>query len=115
KAHTGVHVLLPGAPETSEATRAAVAEFIRARSVREVIFTRGTTESINLVAACFGRTYLAAGDSILVSGMEHHSNIVPWQMICEERGAKLKVIPVDENGEWNLDGLDDLLKGVRLA
>lgn len=114
--HRGVHYLSQTATEACEAARAIVAEFIGARYVHEVIFTRGTTESINLVAASFGKKFLKKGDSILISGMEHHSNIVPWQMICEDRAASLKVIPIDENGELILDGLDQLLgSGVKLV
>jgi cysteine desulfurase/selenocysteine lyase len=114
--HRGVHYLSQRATEACEGARARVAEFIGARHVHEIIFTRGTTESINLVASSFGKKFLKAGDSVLVSGMEHHSNIVPWQMICEEKGATLKVIPIDENGELVLDGLDALLKsGVKLV
>ena len=114
--HRGVHYLSQQATEACEASRVKVAEFLGARHAHEIIFTRGTTESINLVAATFGKKFLKAGDSILVSGMEHHSNIVPWQMICEEKNATLKVIPIDGNGELVLDGLDDLLKdGVKLV
>jgi cysteine desulfurase/selenocysteine lyase len=114
--HRGVHYLSQQATEACEASRVKVAEFLGARHAHEIIFTRGTTESINLVAASFGKKFLKAGDSILVSGMEHHSNTVPWQMICEERNATLKVMPIDGNGELVLDGLDDLLKdGVKLV
>jgi cysteine desulfurase/selenocysteine lyase len=114
--HRGVHFLSQQATEACEAARAVVAEFIGSRHVHEVIFTRGTTESINLVAACFAKKFLSAGDSILVSGMEHHSNIVPWQMVCEERGARLQVIPIDENGQLVLDDLEKMLAdGVKLV
>ncbi len=113
--HRGVHHLSQLATDAYEDGRRKVAEYINAAFTHEVIFTRGTTESINLVAACFGRKFLKAGDSILVSGMEHHSNIVPWQMIAEERDAKLKVIPINDNGELILDELDSLLKGVKLV
>lgn len=114
--HRGVHYLSQQATEACEASRRKVADFIGARHAHEVIFTRGTTESINLVAASFGKKFLHKGDSILISAMEHHSNIVPWQMICEEKGASLKVIPIDENGELVLDSLDSLLKdGVKLV
>jgi len=92
-----------------------IAEFIGAKHAYEVIYTRGTSEGINMIAATFGKKFLKPGDSILVSGMEHHSNIVPWQMACEDRGATLKVIPIDENGELILDELDSLLKGVRIV
>src|SRR5579863_2386296 len=114
--HRGVHYLSQQATDACEAVRALVAEFLNARQVHEVIFTRGTTESINLVAASFGKRFLSPGESILVSGMEHHSNIVPWQMICEDRGARLQVIPIDENGELVLDDLERMLAdGVKLV
>ena len=114
--HRGVHYLSQQATEACEAARALVAEFLKARHVHEVIFTRGTTESINLVAASFGKRFLRAGDSILVSGLEHHSNIVPWQMICEEKQARLRVIPIDDQGELVLDGLENMLDdGVKLV
>jgi cysteine desulfurase/selenocysteine lyase len=113
--HRGVHYLSQQATEACEAARRKVAEFLGARYAHEIIFTKGTTESINLVAASFGKKFLKAGDSILVSGMEHHSNIVPWQMICEEKNASLKVIPIDENGELVLDDLDNLLNGTKLV
>lgn len=114
--HRGVHHLSQEATEACEASRVVVAEFINARHGHEVIFTRGTTESINLVAACFGKRFLREGDSILVSGMEHHSNIVPWQMIAEERGARLQVIPIDDHGELVLEGLERMLAdGVKMV
>ncbi len=114
--HRGVHYLSQQATEACEAVRTLVAEFLGAKHVHEVIFTRGTTESINLVASSFGKRFLSADDSILISGMEHHSNIVPWQMICEEKGARLQVIPIDENGELVLDGLERMLAdGVKLV
>jgi cysteine desulfurase/selenocysteine lyase len=114
--HRGVHHLSQQATEAYELSRKKVAEFIGARHAHEIIFTKGTTESINLVAASFGKKFIKEGDSILVSGMEHHSNIVPWQLICEERNATLKVIPVNEKGELVLDGLEKILQsGVRLV
>jgi cysteine desulfurase / selenocysteine lyase len=114
--HRGVHYLSQQATEACEAARALVAEFLKAKHVHEIIFTRGTTESINLVAASFGKRFVHKGDSILVSGLEHHSNIVPWQMICEEKGARLQVIPIDENGELVLEGLERMLAdGVKLV
>jgi cysteine desulfurase/selenocysteine lyase len=114
--HRGVHYLSQQATEACEAVRVLIAGFINARYVHEVVFTRGTTESINLVASSFGKRFLHAGDSILISGMEHHSNIVPWQMICEEKGARLQVIPIDENGELVLADLERMLSdGVRLV
>jgi len=107
--HRGVHLLSQQATAAYEDARKKVAAFINAARSEEVIFTKGTTDSINLVASSFGRKFLNAGDSIVISAMEHHSNIVPWQMICEERGAVLKVIPMDENGVMMIDKLPDLL------
>ena len=97
--HRGIHSLAEEATAAFEATRDAVKEFINASSREEIIFTRGTTEGINLVAATWGRANVKAGDEIIITNMEHHSNIVPWQLLCEEKGAVLKVIPVDDNGE----------------
>jgi cysteine desulfurase / selenocysteine lyase len=113
--HRGVHYLSQRATEAYEGGREKVAAFIHAKHSYEIIFTRGTTEAVNMVAQCFARKFLREGDAVLVSGMEHHSNIVPWQMACEDRGATLKVIPIDENGELMLDGIEGLLKGVKLV
>ena len=113
--HRGVHRLSQEATEAYEAARTKIADFINARHNHEIIYTRGTTESINLVAACFGKKFLKPGDSILVSAVEHHSNIVPWQLICEDKGATLKVIPVDDQGELILDDLEQLLQGTKLV
>jgi cysteine desulfurase/selenocysteine lyase len=107
--HRGVHSLSQKATAAYEKARHTVAAFINAASSDEVIFTKGTTDGINLVASSFGRKFLQRGDSILISAMEHHSNIVPWQMICEERGATLKVIPMDENGVLKIELLPELL------
>lgn len=107
--HRGVHLLSQQATAAYEDARKKVAAFINAASSDEVIFTKGTTDGINLVASSFGRKFLKEGDSILISAMEHHSNIVPWQMICEEKGATLKVIPMDENGVLKMELLPDLL------
>ncbi len=104
--HRGVHYLSQIGTQAYEDSRKAVKVFINAEHNYEVIFTRGTTESINLVASSFGKKYLKKGDEILVSGLEHHSNIVPWQMICEEKEAKLAVIPMLENGELDLTNLE---------
>lgn len=101
--HRGVHYLSQKATDAQEAARSKVAQFINAKEDREIIFTRGTTESINLVAYSFGKRYIQPGDEIIVSAMEHHSNIVPWQLACEDRGAILKVIPMDSNGELMLE------------
>lgn len=97
--HRGVHTLSQKATGGHEASRVAVQKFINAPSDRLINFTKGTTESINLVAQCYGQTFLKEGDEVLISAMEHHSNIVPWQYACERTGAKLKVIPVNEKGE----------------
>ncbi|MET1053690.1 MAG: cysteine desulfurase [Pedobacter sp.] len=107
--HRGVHTLSQQATAGYEKARHTVAAFINAASSDEIIFTKGTTDGINLVASSFGRKFLQKGDSILISALEHHSNIVPWQMICEERGATLKVIPMDLDGVLKLELLPELL------
>ncbi|TAH01840.1 MAG: cysteine desulfurase [Sphingobacteriales bacterium] len=107
--HRGIHSLAEEATAAYEATRDTVQHFINAPQREEIIFTRGVTESINLVAYTWGRTNLKAGDEIIISGMEHHSNIVPWQLIAEMTGAVLKVIPVTENGELEMEVFYTLL------
>lgn len=107
--HRGVHYLSQRATQLFEETRMAVRDFINAQNSCEIIFTRGTTESINLVASSFGKAFVNQGDEIIVSEMEHHSNIVPWQLMCEERGAVLKVIPFSEEGLLDLDAFRRLL------
>ena len=107
--HRGVHTLSQEATEAYEQARVRIARFINAPSEQEVVFTRGTTESINLVAHSFVRPRLQQGDEILISWMEHHSNIVPWQMLCEETGAVLKVIPINRHGELEMDALKEML------
>lgn len=107
--HRGIHSLAEEATAAYEATRDTVQQFINAPRREEIIFTRGVTESINLVAYTWGRTNLKAGDEIIISGMEHHSNIVPWQLITEMTGAVLKVIPVTENGELEMEAFYSLL------
>lgn len=107
--HRGVHCLSQMATEEFEMSRRTVRDFIHAACGEEVIFTRGATEAVNLAAASFGRTYISGGDEIIVSEMEHHSNIVPWQFLAEDRGAKLKVLPFDDTGELRLGLLDDLI------
>jgi len=97
--HRGVHTLSQEATEAYEQSRKTVATFINAASANEIIFTRSTTESVNLVASCFGEKFIKPGDEIIITEMEHHSNLVPWQILCEEHQAVLRVIPVDENGE----------------
>ncbi|NOK37935.1 cysteine desulfurase [Corallococcus exercitus] len=107
--HRGVHILSERATQAFEDARETVRRFIHAKDVREVIFVRGTTEAINLVAATYGRKHVGPGDEVLISAMEHHSNIVPWQMVCDAAGAKLRVIPVDERGALQMDAVDALL------
>lgn len=101
--HRAVYELATQATAHYHSVREKARAFLNAGKTEELIFTRGTTESINLIATCFGKAFVDKGDEILISGMEHHSNIVPWQMLCEERGATLKVIPVTERGELQLD------------
>ncbi|EKE02053.1 MAG: Aminotransferase [uncultured bacterium] len=107
--HRGVHYLSEQASTAYENARKTVKDFINARSVTEVIFTRSTTESINLLADSFGNTYVREGDEVIITEMEHHSNIVPWQVLCERKGACLKVLPFDENGVILIDNLQDLI------
>jgi cysteine desulfurase/selenocysteine lyase len=107
--HRGVHTLSQEATEAYEGARAKVAGFINAHSEREIVFTRGTTESINLVAQAFARPMLKPGDEILISRMEHHSNIVPWQILCEQTGAELKVIPINDRGELEMGAFHSML------
>ena len=109
--HRGVHFLSDKATQSYEAARVKTQRWINASSPKEIIFTRGTTESINLVASSFGRRNIRKGDAVLISAMEHHSNIVPWQMLCEERGAKLRVIPINDRGELLIDEFEKLLEG----
>lgn len=107
--HRGIHTLAERATASFEDTRKKVKEFINARALEEVIFTQGTTASINLVASSFGKAFIQEGDEILISAMEHHANIVPWQILCEDRGATLKVIPVNEEGELIMEEFRNLL------
>jgi cysteine desulfurase / selenocysteine lyase len=107
--HRGVHYLSQKATTAYEESRIAAKNFINANSTNEIIFTKGTTESINLVASGIGKKFLKKGDNIIVSAMEHHSNIVPWQMICEEKEANLRVIPMNENGELLIEKLESLI------
>jgi len=109
--HRGVHFLSQQATRAFEGVRQQIRKFINARLTEEIIYTRGTTEAINLVASSFGKKFIRKGDEILISAMEHHSNIVPWQFVCEERQAKLKVIPITDNGELEMDKLDKLITG----
>ena len=107
--HRGVHALSERATELYEEARVAIQKFIGAPCLRELIFTRGTTEAINLVAQTFGRTHVHAGDEVIVTALEHHSNIVPWQVLCWEKNANLRVVPVNDAGELELDELEKLL------
>jgi len=107
--HRGVHTLSQEATEDYEAARTRVAEFINAPSRDEVVFTRGTTESINLVAQAYLRPRIGPGDEILVSRMEHHSNIVPWQMLCQQTGARLRTVPFDERGALDMEAFHERL------
>jgi cysteine desulfurase/selenocysteine lyase len=107
--HRGIHYLSEQATHAFEQTRTTVQRFIGARSSREIIFTRGTTESINLVAWSFSRRFMQAGDEIIITHLEHHSNIVPWQMVCEERGLKLRVAPLTPEGELDWEAFERLL------
>jgi cysteine desulfurase/selenocysteine lyase len=107
--HRGVHYLSERATADYEAVRAGVQRFINAARSSEIIFVRGTTEGINLVAQSYGRRHVGAGDEILITAMEHHSNIVPWQMLCEEKGARLRVAPINDRGELLLDEFEKLM------
>ncbi len=109
--HRGVHALAARATEEYEGTREAVRDFINAREKEEIVFTSGTTESINLVAQAYGRKFLKEGDEILITAMEHHSNIVPWQMLAKQTGAVLKVVNIDDEGELMQGGFEHLLSG----
>jgi cysteine desulfurase/selenocysteine lyase len=107
--HRGVHYLSERATRLHEEARVKVARFLGAADPHEVIFVRGTTEAVNLVAQTFGRQRVGPGDEVLVTGLEHHSNIVPWQLLCREKGAALRVLPIDDRGDLELDALDRLL------
>ncbi|MHB1829174.1 MAG: cysteine desulfurase [Steroidobacteraceae bacterium] len=107
--HRGVHTLSQAATDAFEGARERARRFLNARSTREIVFVRGTTEGINLVAQSFGRARLGRGDEILISALEHHANIVPWQMVCEQTGCTLKVAPINRRGEIELDALLELL------
>ena len=107
--HRGVHYLSQKASQEYDDTRVKVQNFINAKSEREIIFVRGTTEGINLVASTYGRKNIKAGDEIIISAFEHHSNIVPWQLLCEEKGAKLRTIPMNDEGELMLDDFENML------
>jgi len=107
--HRGIHYLSQIATDEYEASRIKIQKFINAKHSEEIIFTKGTTESLNLVASSFGKAFIKEGDEILITAMEHHSNIVPWQLLCQDTGAKLKVMPIDDNGEIILEEYEKLL------
>ena len=107
--HRGVHTLSQRADTAFELARERVRRFLNAGSTKEIVFLRGATEAINLVAQSFGKSQLTAGDEILITELEHHANIVPWQMLCQETGAVLKVVPIDDNGQLSLDDVAQLL------
>jgi cysteine desulfurase/selenocysteine lyase len=107
--HRGVHYLSEVATQAYEGTRTTVRRFLNARQDREILFVRGTTEGLNLVAHSYGRVFLKAGDEIIISGMEHHSNIVPWQIVCEATGAVLRVIPITDDGALDLEAYERLV------
>jgi cysteine desulfurase/selenocysteine lyase len=107
--HRGVHLLSERATEAYERARGIAQRFLNAQRPEEIIFVRGTTEAINLVAQSYGRRNLAAGEEIIISAMEHHSNIVPWQIVCEEKGARLRVAPINDRGELLLEEYEKLL------
>lgn len=107
--HRGIHTLAEKATSAFEQSRRAIQQFLHAAHVEEIIFTYGTTDGINLVAQTYGRRFLKEGDEIIITTMEHHSNIVPWQMLCEEKGCVLKVIPIDDNGDLILEEYEKLL------
>lgn len=107
--HRGLHTLADEATAAFEATRHSIQHFIGAAVPEEIIFTKGTTESINLVASAWGNTHLQKGDEIIISSLEHHANIVPWQMVAEARGAQLRVIPIDDNGVLDMEAFQNML------
>jgi cysteine desulfurase / selenocysteine lyase len=107
--HRGVHLLSQRATDYYEQSRVKAQQFLGAAASREILFVRGTTEAINLVASSFGRRFVNAGDEILITGMEHHSNIVPWQLLCQDKGARLQVGPINDAGELLLDEFEKLI------
>jgi cysteine desulfurase/selenocysteine lyase len=109
--HRGVHLLSERATDAYENARKVVSRFLHAADSKEIVFVRGTTEAINLVAQTYGRTHVGPGDDVVITAMEHHSNIVPWQMLCEEKQAHLRVVPMTDEGELRLDEYERLLSG----
>lgn len=106
--HRGIHYLSQQATELHEGARETVRQFINARSTAEIVFTRGTTESLNLVASCFGEAFMNEGDEVIVSTVEHHSNIVPWQLLANRKGIRLRVIPIDDEGALDMEAYEAL-------
>lgn len=107
--HRGIHTLSGEATQQMEAVRSQIADFIHAKSAEEIVFVRGTTEAINLVANSYGRHFLTAGDSIIITEMEHHANIVPWQMLATDLGIEIRVWPLTASGELELSALAGLI------
>lgn len=107
--HRGVHHLSQEATQAYEDARETIRSFINAKNQHEILFTKGTTDGINLVASSFGRQFIGQGDEVIISAMEHHSNIVPWQMICEQMGAKVRVIPINQDGELIIEAFQSML------
>ena len=107
--HRGVHLLSERATDAYEDARRTVCRFLNAADPKEIVFVRGTTEAINLVAQSYGRTHVGSGDEIVITMMEHHSNIVPWQILCEQTGARLRVAPITDDGDIHLDAYEALL------
>src|SRR5215470_1403613 len=107
--HRGVHELSQRSTAAYEETRSKVRRFLNARSNHEIVFVRGTTEGINLVTQTWGRANLKPGDEVIIAGLEHHSNIVPWQILCEQAGARLRIIPIDDRGDLLLEEYEKLL------
>ena len=107
--HRGIHYLSQRATDSYEGAREKIRDFLGASSVKEIILLSGNTEALNLVSHSFGLSNIQEGDEVIISGMEHHSNIVPWQMVCDARGAKLKVVPIDDEGDMDMDAFDELL------
>ena len=107
--HRGIHTLSQRATDLFEGARETVRQFINAKAIEEVVFTSGTTDSVNLIAASFGSAFINKGDRILVSEMEHHSNIVPWQILAQRKGAHIDIIPVLDNGELDINSFHELL------
>ena len=107
--HRGLHELSERATSAYEGSRSKVRRFLNAADDREIVFLRGTTEAINLVAGAYGRRNVGKGDEVVITGMEHHSNIVPWQMLCDEKEARLRIVPITDSGELDLEAFESIL------